>query len=893
MIITHLAVSGVGRFRTRHVVRGLGAGLNLLCAPNEAGKSTLFRALTLALFARHGSKTEEIRRLESLGAELPACIEVGFQRGGAAYLLKKSFLRATGAKLFKNGALVADGRAADEAVWTALDLTPGTSAAEEAAFGLLWVRQGQSFEPAAPSDGTRALLSRVIEAEVGEVLGGERGERVLKSVTDRLALDETAKGQPKAGGAWKAALDRRAEAETTLAALRATLAGLEADRTALADKLRERDMLADPAEIARQKADRDAALAERDRTVKAEQAAQQAETEVAQRELAFDRARKSHEELVGLDQRIAKTRDKIATLTRRVAEQADARAAQSARLASHEQAFGALATQLAEAERAVDRARRHEIAAREAERVAELSTRLAKARELREAIARIKHLITTITVPAEAVAAIEAAMQALDAARARAEAKAPRVRITVAPAGRGRVICAGESVDATRDVAAVVPLTVAVGDLATIEVMPAASDDAAAIDVARQALDKALHDAGVGSLAEAHERRAKVSDLQTEGRGLAAELAAIAPAPAKGAKEDAIAALERALAEAQASLDAGFDAGLDGTALPDRDALVRARVEAEAARDRLRRAHADAQSAVLAARSETEAETLRLQAAQLDLADQQGKLAEDLAICPDDRRVDRLARLAADAAQARAAFEAAATKAKELRAQVPSADSRVALDARVKRLVQAIDGREERLAEVEREIANLQGRVATRGGEGLGEREAETADALALAETEVAAIERRLAALRLLRDTLTESRRAARDSYLGPVKTAMRPYLHALFPGAEAALDTGFSIDALTRAGAGEPFLQLSDGTREQVAIIVRLALGRLLAERGQAVPVVLDDSLVFSDDDRIERMFDVLTQAAEKQQMIVLTCRSRAFLNCGGHALTIAPDEG
>jgi len=72
--------------------------------------------------------------------------------------------------------------------------------------------------------------------------------------------------------------------------------------------------------------------------------------------------------------------------------------------------------------------------------------------------------------------------------------------------------------------------------------------------------------------------------------------------------------------------------------------------------------------------------------------------------------------------------------------------------------------------------------------------------------------------------------------------------------------------------------------------VIVRLGLGRLLAERGRPTPVLLDDALVFSDDARIESMFDVLTQAAEKQQVIVLTCRTRAFQSLGGRRLTIAP---
>jgi hypothetical protein len=56
-------------------------------------------------------------------------------------------------------------------------------------------------------------------------------------------------------------------------------------------------------------------------------------------------------------------------------------------------------------------------------------------------------------------------------------------------------------------------------------------------------------------------------------------------------------------------------------------------------------------------------------------------------------------------------------------------------------------------------------------------------------------------------------------------------------------------------------------------------------------VPVVLDDALVFSDDERIERMFDVLMQAAEQQQVIMLTCRGRAFQSCGGRPLMIEPE--
>jgi uncharacterized protein YhaN len=55
--------------------------------------------------------------------------------------------------------------------------------------------------------------------------------------------------------------------------------------------------------------------------------------------------------------------------------------------------------------------------------------------------------------------------------------------------------------------------------------------------------------------------------------------------------------------------------------------------------------------------------------------------------------------------------------------------------------------------------------------------------------------------------------------------------------------------------------------------MLVRLAIGTLLAERGGNVPIILDDALVYCDDDRINLMFDALSRAGKYQQIIVLTC--------------------
>ena len=114
----------------------------------------------------------------------------------------------------------------------------------------------------------------------------------------------------------------------------------------------------------------------------------------------------------------------------------------------------------------------------------------------------------------------------------------------------------------------------------------------------------------------------------------------------------------------------------------------------------------------------------------------------------------------------------------------------------------------------------------------------------------------------------------------------MRPFLNDLFPGADLELGDGFTITGVKRQRT-EAFARLSDGTQEQIAVLVRLAMGTLLAERGVNVPIILDDALVYSDDDRINLMFDALSRAGKYQQIVVLTCRSRSFapsvaIRCG-----------
>ena len=162
---------------------------------------------------------------------------------------------------------------------------------------------------------------------------------------------------------------------------------------------------------------------------------------------------------------------------------------------------------------------------------------------------------------------------------------------------------------------------------------------------------------------------------------------------------------------------------------------------------------------------------------------------------------------------------------------------------------------------------------------------------LTAAEADLERHAHEVAVLRRLEAALTAARTEARERYFAPVAAELKPLLQLLWPDAELTWTQDTLLpEALTRNGQSEPIDILSGGTQEQVALLVRLAFARMLAKDGRHAPVLLDDALVFTDDDRIERMFDALHRQAGDLQIIVLSCRQRAFRDLGGQTLRLAP---
>ena len=199
---------------------------------------------------------------------------------------------------------------------------------------------------------------------------------------------------------------------------------------------------------------------------------------------------------------------------------------------------------------------------------------------------------------------------------------------------------------------------------------------------------------------------------------------------------------------------------------------------------------------------------------------------------------------------------------------------------RAKATLQTVEAERRRLRD---EAIGLESRLAALGKSGIGEL-LEVARGL---ESQAIAGRARLQAdaqaWDLLAATLSTSERDAKEAFLEPVLKRVDPFLRLLLPEARVTLDEEtLEITGVTRDGREEPYEALSVGTREQLSILVRLAFAVYLREKGYPAAVILDDALVYADDDRFERMQLALRKAAETVQILILTCRPRDWRQFG-----------
>jgi hypothetical protein len=194
---------------------------------------------------------------------------------------------------------------------------------------------------------------------------------------------------------------------------------------------------------------------------------------------------------------------------------------------------------------------------------------------------------------------------------------------------------------------------------------------------------------------------------------------------------------------------------------------------------------------------------------------------------------------------------------------------------------------EQRAAQDER--IEINARLGERGEAGLAERRDRAMLVRDAATDALKAYDRRAAARKLLYETLRAARDRVRAAYVGPLQTRVDELGKIVFgPTFQICIDEGLSITSRTLQGKTIPLQSLSAGTREQLAVILRLACATIVASDG-GVPVILDDVLGYSDPRRLEAMGAVLSEAGRTSQVIVFTCYPDRYRQVGGaHVLRL-----
>ena len=882
MRIDRFAVRDFRKLARGVAVEGLDPGITVIVGDNEEGKSTLLRALQSAFFDRHNLTGQGVEQMMPFGARgVRPWIEVGFELAGTDYRLEKAFGRGPAA-LVEGGGGRWEGEAAEDRLRELLGFSrPGRGAAGEehrGLAGLLWVEQGRAFQPLGMNEDSQAVLRQAIEGEVGQVLGGERGRRLLDLVEARAGDYYTRTGRER---------DALSGPRRDVEALEEACKALEADLRGYDEQVERLGKLRES--LARY--ERDGALARAQEEAEGAEAALRGleavegrlETAEARMEQAgsageaAEGARKTRLALVEEAEATARqTGEAEAALKELEPDYLDA----GRRLAEAEEALASCNSRRREANAGWEAARRTLERAEIAAGLQTLDERLKQAEALEERIEHGEQALAASPVNEDIVSGLQKLRERQIGLVAALEAAA--ATLVFSPEGGRSVLQDGRTVDTGEPVRVTERSTFHLQDFGALEVVPGGRDLArlrADLSDLEDRMGEELRRLGRTDLADAEAALRARQASQAEMETLKGELRGLAP--------EGIDILRDSVRERRARLSALTEP--DAGEPPDVETAQAA--EQAASRD-LKQAENAAEEATRERDAARELHS-RLREGRIEADAEHRQKAE----AAEGRRaaLEEARRAASDEAlaeQAAAAAKEAAKRRSEHEAVVAERDAMnpEALRIERQRAEEALDRLQARIEDSKRAERDLAVELHTLGQRGLAEELGQKRGELDIARGELARVEADAKAWKLLLETLREAEREAKETFLGPVRERLQPYLRMLFPETELRLsEDDLEIVSLRRDGVEEPFATLSIGAREQVAVLTRLALADLLREKGRPVALILDDPLVNSDDERFRRMELALRKAAASLQIVVLTCHEARYETLGAKTIRLA----
>lgn len=852
-----------------------GDGVTIVAGPNEAGKSSLFEALRFLFRFPDSSTHRDIEAVRPVHVDQAPTVELEADLGDVSIRYAKRFRKA--------------GRTGE----TTLRVdAPG--------------RNPENLTGREAHDRAEALLAADIDVDLWEALQVEQGTGIRQaSLAQKRGLQEAldaAAGSDDAPTRDDAALVARIEAEfrryftatgrprDALDTLPRQIAAAETQRAELLQKIAAMQSVADRHEQARrQLAAKEAALpAMQAQVVDCRRRLEQVQTI----EAAYRRAElelKDAETRLGADQRAAAQRsewrdelgDRSAGLDRdqaRLATLGQQRTGLQSGLAELQQRQAQLREVLAGGD---TRRRQCRLAIEDAGYQRELEAvgaLLARVEDLDRRRLEAQAVVDGIGLAPADIEALRRLERSLVEAEATARAVAPALRLTaladldIEVRGEPVRLAPGES----RADTLTAGFSLRLPGVLELSASSTASIDQsqAAVDRARQALSAALAERLVTSLAQAEARLARKQAAE-------AQAAAIQSQRAEWLGRETEASL-RAKASELAARRTAIEAELSETGLYGRAAEAQERLLELDARLQAVQSGLDEtveEERVLQARLsalDVEVATLTERAAGNLAAVQRLQAAVDAARAEidDEALAARLAANRTGLLEAAARFELARDA---LQAADPASVGLLAENAEA-----ALDRQQREIGQVRVDIGQLQGQLAQARHEGLFDQLSAAESGLEALRDEFRRVERRALAARRLWQVLDAHRVAASQRYVRPLKDRIEALGRLVFdPSFSVDIGTDLSIESRSLDGVTVPFDSLSGGAREQLGILARLAAAQIVGARSE-VPVLMDDTLGFTDDARLTRMGAAIASVARDNQVVILTCMPSRFSYIG-----------
>ena len=182
------------------------------------------------------------------------------------------------------------------------------------------------------------------------------------------------------------------------------------------------------------------------------------------------------------------------------------------------------------------------------------------------------------------------------------------------------------------------------------------------------------------------------------------------------------------------------------------------------------------------------------------------------------------------------------------------------------------------LEDVAQQVGQKEGRSEEISRFGWHTELEETREQIADHEKRLQVLHRKAQAARMLYEVLTDHKESAEKDY----SIHFAKYINDLaksFYGTDVHFNVSDSFEIISRnMDKNEVEIKyLSTGAKEQLAILIRLALTQIV-QVGEPFPVILDDEFAHSDPSRIAMMNNIFSDFGDDQQFIMLTCTPEKF---------------